>query len=87
VPIDHARDKAAVREKYVHHLEQVDRFLSSRRCFQTICLDYRQVVGHPAAEARRLGEFLGRAFDATRAAGAVEGRLYRKRAAAEADPA
>ena len=69
-------------EIYAQHLTKVERFLANRRCFTTLPLKYRDVVERPAAEARRVNEFLGRRLDLDRMAGVADRELYRNRTGA-----
>lgn len=64
---------------YAQHLQQVDRFISSRRCFRTLQIPYRSVVEHPTTEARRVAEFLGRRLELDRMAAAIDPSLYHNR--------
>lgn len=72
-------DAASMRKIYADHLEEVNRFLTRRRCFATAAVNYRDVVERPSVEARRLAEFLERPLDIQRMAAAVDPRLYRNR--------
>ena len=65
---------------YAEHLETIARFLSRRKCFSTLDVDYRSVISHPEEEARRIAAFLRRDLDIAAMAAAVDSRLYRQRA-------
>jgi hypothetical protein len=70
---------ASTRRTYQHHLQQVDRFLVSRRCFTRVSVEHRRVMESPATEARRIAEFLGRPLDIAQMAASVDAKLYRNR--------
>jgi hypothetical protein len=72
-------DDDEMRRIYARHLQDVDRFLSSRGCFRSLPVHYRAVIEHPAAEARRISEFLRRRLRIDRMAGVVDPGLYRNR--------
>src|SRR4029453_2365484 len=72
-------DDAKMREVYGKHLEKVGRFLRNRRCFTTPQVRYRDVIDNPAAEARRLNEFLGGRLNVERMAAVADRELYRNR--------
>jgi hypothetical protein len=72
-------DDAKMREVYGKHLEKVGRFLRSRPCFTTLQLRYRDVIDNPAAEARRLNEFLGGRLNVERMSAVADRELYRNR--------
>src|SRR5262245_30509080 len=59
-------DDAQMREVYGKHLEKVSRFLRNRTCFETLHVGYRDVIDNPAAQARRINEFLGGRLDVER---------------------
>lgn len=64
---------------YEAHLEKVQFQLRFRPYFETLYLDYANVVAEPAPEARRIADFVGGGLDADRMAAAVDGSLYRNR--------
>jgi len=64
---------------YEAHLEKVFFQLRFRPCFQTLYLDYADVVKDPATQAQRIAEFVDNGLDVERMAGAVDGSLYRNR--------
>jgi hypothetical protein len=69
----------SMRDIYVQHLEQVERFLSSRRCFTRLPVSYREVIERPEVEARRISDFLGGRLDVDRMAAVADRHLYRNR--------
>jgi hypothetical protein len=69
----------AMRAIYARHLEQVDRFLSNRRCFTRLAIGYRDVIERPDVEARRISDFLGARLDVERMAAVADRQLYRNR--------
>jgi len=68
-----------IREVYADHLEQVARFLTSRRCFRRLPVAYRDVVGDPESQARQISEFLDRRLDVARMAAVADRQLHRVR--------
>ena len=72
-------DDAKMRDVYRKHLEKVGRFLRSRSCFTTLEVGYRDVIDHPAAEARRINEFLGGRLNVEQMAAVADRELYRNR--------
>jgi hypothetical protein len=70
---------ASIRKVYAEHLQQIGRFLASRRCFRTLSVDYRHVVDDPERQAWRIRSFLDRPLDIERMAAAVDRQLYRNR--------
>lgn len=72
-------DDARVKTLYTEHLAQVERFLSRRRCFSTLMLEYRDLVSDPAREVARMNTFLGGRLDETRMAAVADRNLYRNR--------
>jgi hypothetical protein len=68
-----------MRAIYARHLEQVERFLSTRRCFTRLAISYRDVIERPDVEARRISDFLGGRLDVDRMAAVADRQLYRNR--------
>jgi hypothetical protein len=68
-----------MRQAYQQHLQKVDRFLRNRKCFTTLRLGYKAVIDDPAAEARRLNEFLGGRLSVERMTAVADRELYRNR--------
>jgi hypothetical protein len=68
---------------YTSHLEKVEFQLRFRPNFETLYLNYSDVVAEPAAEARKLAGFVGGNLDVESMAGAVDGSLYRNRRTAD----
>jgi hypothetical protein len=64
------------------HLEQVNRLLASRRCFETLRVPYREAIEQPFREAQRMARFVGASLDIEKMAAAVDRALYRNRASA-----
>lgn len=65
---------------YRAHLEKVEFQLRFREHFEALYVNYTDVLADPAAEARRIADFVGGGLDVERMAGAVDGSLYRNRA-------
>lgn len=74
-----ATNDATMRKAYRQHLEKVDRFLRTRACFSTLRVGYTDVIANPAAEARRLNEFLGGKLNVDHMATVADRELYRNR--------
>lgn len=70
-----------MRQAYQQHLQKVDRFLRSRKCFTTMRLGFKDVIDNPSAEARRIHEFLGGQVNVERMAAVADRELYRNRKA------
>ena len=70
---------ASIRDVYAGHLQQMERFLASRRCFRTLPVSYRDVVDDPERQASRVRDFLDRPLDVARMASTVDRQLYRNR--------
>lgn len=71
------RDEMA--RAFTLHLNRVFRWLAEQSNFAVLRVRYSEVVADAAAEAARLAEFLGRAFDRSAAAATVDPSLYRNR--------
>jgi len=78
-PHDPAEDDAMFRY-YVRHIDDVQDLLHGTDCFETEYFFFREMIGEPEAQARRVMEFLGIEVDAPAMAGAVDGSLWRNRA-------
>lgn len=66
-------------ELWQGHLARVERLLEASPHFEYLDLHYADVVQDPRAQARRIGDFLGRPLDAEAMAAAVDRNLYRNR--------
>lgn len=65
---------------YQQHLDKVHRFLSTRRCFATITVNYRDALDHPRDAAQRMRELVGQPLDLDEMARVADPSLYRNRA-------
>jgi len=65
---------------YEAHLEKVQFQLRFRKNFETLYVNYADVVGDPVSEARRIADFVGGGLDVEKMSTAVDGSLYRNRA-------
>jgi hypothetical protein len=65
---------------YRAHLDKVEFQLRFRPNFEALYVDYTDAVADPAAQARRIAEFVGGRLDVERMVEAVDGSLYRNRA-------
>ncbi|MDX2438695.1 MAG: sulfotransferase domain-containing protein [Acidobacteriota bacterium] len=66
---------------YEAHLEKVQFQLRFRSNFETLYVNYADVVSDPLNQARLMAEFVGGGLDVEKMAAAVDGSLYRNRAA------
>ena len=64
---------------YAEHLKQIAMFLSRRRCFSTLSVDYAAIQADPDGQARRVNGFVGGGLDTGRMAGIVDPGLHRQR--------
>ena len=74
-----AAEDPHMRQVYQLHLEKVNRFLRNRQCFSTLRIGYAAVIDSPAAEARRLSEFLGGRLNVELMTAVADRELYRNR--------
>jgi hypothetical protein len=72
-------DDERMRRVFAEHLAQVEHFLSRRRCFSAIRIDYTRFLAEPRIEAGRINEFLGGGLDVERMAEVADASLYRNR--------
>lgn len=68
-----------MREHYEKHLAKVHRFLSSRRCFSVLRVDYRNALERPRDEAARMRDFVGMPLDVEKMTEVADPSLYRNR--------
>lgn len=75
----------AMKELFVDHLDQVERFLRAAPHIRALYVNYARVIAEPLAQARRIADFLGApaGLDVTAMAAAVEPALYRNRVTAQ----
>jgi hypothetical protein len=65
--------------QYEMHLLKVRALLASRPCFESLVVQYGDVISDPASQAARVSHFVGRRLAVDRMAAAVNERLYRNR--------
>jgi hypothetical protein len=65
---------------YTEHLEKVSFQLRFRSNFDTLYINYRDVLENPAEAARRINDFFGGKLDERAMAAVVDPDLYRNRA-------
>ena len=70
---------AQLRQHYEKHLASVHRFVSRRRCFSVLEVQYRAAIERPREEAQRIDAFLGGGLDVARMAAVGDPSLYRNR--------
>jgi hypothetical protein len=69
-----------VADAYESHLRTVHALLARRPCFDTLFMNYRDVIADPRAAADRIRRFVGSPpLDPARMAAVVNERLYRQR--------
>jgi hypothetical protein len=69
-----------MRALYEQHLLEVERFLSTRRCFSSLMVSYAEVLASPRVQAERLNQFVGGRLAVDRMMAVAEPALYRSRA-------
>jgi hypothetical protein len=74
-----ATDDERMTQLYRQSLDKVKFQLRFRDCFDVMFIRYKDVIEDPLSHAARMCEFLGRAMDPERMAGAVDENLYRNR--------
>jgi hypothetical protein len=62
-----------------NHLRQVRGWLSESMAFETLYVDYNQLLRNPYERSRDIGVFLGDGLDHVKMAEAVDQRLYRQK--------
>jgi hypothetical protein len=72
-------EDAAMIEAYDQNLERVRFMLKFRDCFETLEINYREVIREPEAHANRIADFLGLPLDRRAMASVVDPELYRNR--------
>ena len=70
---------AELLEMYQNHLEKVEFQLRYRDHFETLFVNYTDVLADPERQAARINEFLGGTLDARGMVEAVDPNLYRNR--------
>jgi len=76
---DNATEDEAMLKMYQQHLEKVEFQLRFRKHFDVLYLNYRDVLGDPMREAKRLNNFFGGRLDVDAMAAVVDPNLYRNR--------
>lgn len=77
---DGGTDDQAMKELFIAHLDETERWLRQAPNMQVLYMNYGRVISQPLEQAKRLAAFLGVAVDVERMATAVEQELYRNRA-------
>ncbi len=73
-------DDEAMFHYFVRHIDEIQDYLGRNRCFETEYFFFREMLGDPLEQARRINAFLGIEKDVEQMASAVDGSLYRNRA-------
>jgi hypothetical protein len=76
-------DDAEMLEMYENHLEKVEFQLRFRDHFETLYVNYTDVLADPEQQAARINEFLGGGLDERKMVEAVDPNLYRNRHSAD----
>jgi hypothetical protein len=79
--VSHTTDTRMV-ELYESDLWKAASLLKRARQFETLEVQYKEVLDHAEEQARRIREFVGLPLDVARMAGVVDRQLYRNRAGA-----
>ncbi len=74
-----AEDDARVREQFDRHLWMIRRWLARQPNFETLYLEYPQVISAPRAAAQSIQTFLARDLDIEKMSQVVDSSLYRNR--------
>jgi hypothetical protein len=72
-------ESAQLRQRFEAHLAEVRAMLARRPCFQTLEVEYPDVLRDPRGVAGRVARFLGEPLDLERMAAAVNPALHRSR--------
>ena len=78
-------DDDRVMDAFKQHLLRTRSMVTSRDCFQSLDVSYNVVLEEPAAQAKRVSDFLGGTLDVESMAAVVNPELYRNRAQRAAD--
>jgi hypothetical protein len=73
-------------EMYRSHLDKVEFQLRFRPHFETVYVDYTEVLDHPREQAARINEFLGGGLDVDKMAAVADRSLYRNRSTEDGQP-
>ena len=82
-----ATEEGRLERAFAAHLTRVERELTARADSAVLYVDYRAAIEHPRTVAEEVNRFLDERLDVDRMVAAVDLRLYRQRAAEEADTA
>ena len=69
-----------VLDAFKQHLLRTRAVLTSRDCFENLDVNYNEILADPAAQAKRVSDFLGGALNVENMVVSVNPRLYRTRA-------
>lgn len=72
-------DDERMKHFFADHLARTKSLLAYRPCFETLHVQYHDVLADPRGEAERVSRFLGRHMDTGAMAGVVDPELYRSR--------
>lgn len=75
-------DKAmdlVMKNKFDVHLRKIHAFIETQENMKAIYVRYREIINHPAENARKINLFLGGGLDTQKMAGIVDSTLYRQR--------
>ena len=75
-------DDAKMKRLYMGHLQKIDALMSEKPNFETLDINYADVIADAGRQAARLEKFLGTQGKAAAMAQAVDSSLYRNRSRA-----
>ena len=78
-------DDDQVLDAFKQHLLRTRALMTSRACFESLDVSYNEILEAPAAQAKRVSDFLGGAPDVESMAAVVNPQLYRNRSQRAAD--
>ena len=64
---------------YADHLKDIEKWLQNRGNIEVLYVNYNEVLGDPASNARRVHEFLGDPLDEDEMVRVIDPSLYRQR--------
>ena len=67
-------------ELFQAQLEKFDRWISARKNFSILYVEYRDMIASPRPQCERINDFLGKILDTDKALAIVDPSLYRNRA-------